>query len=56
MDRFEIPTKGVEKVPSLKFPVAVRMRFGRREIGREARFVQHAYQSAVQALFSQIYV
>ena len=46
MDRFEIPTKGVGKVPSLKFLVAARMRFGRREIGTEERFVQDAYAGA----------
>ena len=42
VDHFEIPTKGVEKVPSLKFPVAVRMRFGRRENGPEDRFAEDA--------------
>ena len=48
-DHFEVPTKGVEKVPSLKSPVAFRMRFGRREIGPEDRFVRHDYKSAMQA-------
>ena len=56
MDHLEIPTKGVEKVPSLKSPMAVRMRFGRRELGPEDRFAEECCQSAVQALFSQIYV
>ena len=46
MDHLEIRTKDVGKVPSLKFPVAVRMRFGRREIGTEERFVQDAYAGA----------
>ena len=56
VDHLEISTKGVGKVPSLKSPVAVRMRFGRREIGPEDRFVRDAYEGAIQALFSQIYV
>ena len=55
-DHLEISTKGVGKVPSLISQVAFRMRFGRREIGPEDRFAQDAYESAVQALFSQIYV
>ena len=42
MDHFEMSTKGVEKVPSLKSPVADRMRFGCREIGPEDRFAQDA--------------
>ena len=56
IDHLEILTKGVGKVPSLKSPVGFRMRFGRREIGPEERFVQDADESAIQALFSQIYV
>ena len=56
MEHLEIPTKGVGKVPSLKSPVAFRMRFGRRKVRREDRFVRHAHESAMQALFSQIYV
>ena len=47
VERLEITTKGVEKVPSLKSPVSVRMRFGRREIGHEDRFVQDEYESAI---------
>ena len=47
VERLEITTKGVEKVPSLKSPVSVRMRFGRREIGPEDRFVQDEYESAI---------
>ena len=56
MEHLEIRTKGVEKVPSLKSPVSVRMRFGRREIGPEDRFAQDADEGAIQALFLQIYV
>ena len=55
-EHFEILTKGIGKVPSLKFPTSFRMRFGRREIGRKARFAEECYQNAIQALFSQIYV
>ena len=55
-DHLEITTKGVGKVSSLKFPRAFRMRFGRREIGPEDRFAEECCQSAIQALFSRIYV
>ena len=46
-DHLEITTKGVGKVPSLQSPVAVRMRFGRREIGPEERFVQEVCGNAI---------
>ena len=47
VDHLEITTKGVGKVPSLKFPVAFRMCFGRCGIGSEDRFVRHADEGAM---------